>query len=90
MPLRPVLAVVAAGYLAALGYGAAQPAVPAMSEPLATELSHFLECVRAGKRPDTDGWNGARVVAVCEAVEVSLAAKGERVAVSLPSPGHGA
>ena len=38
MPVRMVLAVVAAGYLAALGYGAAQPAVPAMSEPLATWL----------------------------------------------------
>jgi hypothetical protein len=38
VPLRPALAVVAAGYLAALGYGAAQPAVPAMSEPLATWL----------------------------------------------------
>jgi hypothetical protein len=38
VPLRSVLAVVAAGYLAALGYGAAQPAVPAMSEPLATWL----------------------------------------------------
>ncbi len=37
--LRPVLAVVAAGYLAALGYGAAQPAVPAMNEPLATWLA---------------------------------------------------
>ena len=39
VPLRAVLAVVAAGYLAALGYGAAQPAVPAMSEPLATWLA---------------------------------------------------
>jgi hypothetical protein len=39
VPLRPVLAVVAAGYLAALGYGAAQHAVPAMSEPLATWLA---------------------------------------------------
>jgi hypothetical protein len=39
VPLRPVLAVVAAGYLAALGYGAAQPAVPAVSEPLATWLA---------------------------------------------------
>jgi hypothetical protein len=39
VPLRPVLAVVAAGYLAALGYGAAQPAAPAMSEPLATWLT---------------------------------------------------
>jgi hypothetical protein len=38
VPLRPVLAVAAAGYLAALGYGAAQPAVPAMNEPLATWL----------------------------------------------------
>jgi hypothetical protein len=38
VPLRPVLAVVAAGYLAALGYGAAQPAAPATSEPLATWL----------------------------------------------------
>jgi hypothetical protein len=39
VPLRPVLAVVAAGYLAALGYGAAQPAVPAMNESLATWLA---------------------------------------------------
>ena len=47
MPLRPVLAVVAAGYLAALGYGAAQPAATPMNEPLATwlvahRLSHGL------------------------------------------------
>jgi len=39
VPLRPLLAVVAAGYLAALGYGAAQPAVPAMNEPLAAWLA---------------------------------------------------
>jgi hypothetical protein len=38
VPLRVVLAVAAAGYLAALGYGAAQPAVPAMNEPLAAWL----------------------------------------------------
>ena len=34
----PVLAVVAAGYLGALGYGAAQAAVPPANEPLATWL----------------------------------------------------
>jgi len=56
-----------------------------MSEPLATELGHFLECIRAGKRPDTDGWNGVRVVAVLEAVDRSLAARGERVAVEIPT-----
>jgi predicted dehydrogenase len=55
-----------------------------MTEPLGTEVAHFLECVRAGKRPDTDGWNGVRVVAVCEAVDRSLAARGERVPVRIP------
>ncbi len=34
----PVLAVLAAGYLAALGYGAAHPSVPAENEPLASWL----------------------------------------------------
>jgi predicted dehydrogenase len=56
-----------------------------MTEPLATELAHFLECIDAAKRPDTDGWNGVRVVAVCEAVDRSLAAHGERVPVSVPT-----
>ena len=63
-------------------------AVPALdrAEPLAAELSHFLDCVRIGKRPDTDGWNGARVVAVCEAIDRSLAAEGARIAVTMPTP----
>jgi predicted dehydrogenase len=56
------------------------------AEPLAAELSHFLDCVRIGKRPDTDGWNGARVVAVCEAIDRSLSAEGARIAVSMPAP----
>jgi predicted dehydrogenase len=60
-----------------------------MVEPLAAEIGHFLDCVRTGKRPDTDGWNGARVVAVCEAVDRSLAAGGTRVAVNAPAaPGE--
>jgi predicted dehydrogenase len=58
-----------------------------MSEPLATELSHFLECVRTGKRPEADGWNGVRVVAVLEAVDQSLAAAGARIPVSMPGQG---
>jgi hypothetical protein len=37
--LTPVLAVLAAGYLAALGFGAAQPARPGPNEPLATWLT---------------------------------------------------
>jgi predicted dehydrogenase len=56
------------------------------AEPLAAELGHFLDCVRIGKRPETDGWNGARVVAACEAIERSLAAQGARVPVTVPTP----
>jgi predicted dehydrogenase len=54
-------------------------------EPLAVELAHFLECAHTGKRPTTDGWNGVRVVAVCEAVDASLRTGGARVAVALPT-----
>jgi predicted dehydrogenase len=61
----------------------------AMTEPLAAELGHFLECVRTGKRPDTDGWNGVRVVAVCEAIDQSLAARGAATPVTVPAgPGE--
>jgi predicted dehydrogenase len=56
-----------------------------MTEPLAAEIGHFLECVRIGKRPDTDAWNGVRVVAVCEAIDKSLAAEGVRVPVRVPT-----
>jgi hypothetical protein len=47
--LGPVLAVLAASYLAALGYGAAQPPVPPANEPLATWLvAHRLGSGLAG------------------------------------------
>ncbi|HZN20395.1 MAG TPA: Gfo/Idh/MocA family oxidoreductase [Micromonosporaceae bacterium] len=52
-----------------------------MAEPLAEELRHFLECVDTGRRPRSDGWNGAQVVAVLEAVDESLRGKGAQVAV---------
>ncbi|MEE6259037.1 Gfo/Idh/MocA family protein [Plantactinospora sonchi] len=57
--------------------------VPALAtaEPLALELAHFLDCVRTGARPRTDGWNGARVVAVLEAADASIRAGGATVTV---------
>ncbi|MDW5329380.1 Gfo/Idh/MocA family oxidoreductase [Plantactinospora sp. KLBMP9567] len=57
--------------------------VPVLSpaEPLSLELRHFLDCVRTGARPRTDGWNGARVVAVLEAADASLRAGGATVPV---------
>jgi predicted dehydrogenase len=57
-----------------------------MTEPLTAELGHFLHCVDTLERPDTDGWNGVRVVAVCEAVDRSLAAEGARVRVDVAAP----
>jgi predicted dehydrogenase len=61
--------------------GAVQvPILPAV-EPLALELQHFIDCVRNGARPATDGWNGARVVAVLEATDASLRAGGAQVAI---------
>lgn len=56
------------------------PSLP-MTEPLANELRHFIECVDSGGRPATDGWNGVRTVAVLEAVDASLRAGGEKVEV---------
>jgi predicted dehydrogenase len=55
-----------------------------MVEPLATELKHFLDCTLTGERPRTDGWNGARVVAVLEAADKSLKADGAKVNIELP------
>jgi len=41
-------------------------------EPLRLECEHFLECVRTGARPRSDGESGLRVVRVLEALQRSL------------------
>lgn len=55
---------------------------PAISrhEPLRIELEHFLECLRSGTTPRTDGPDGLRVVQVLEALQRSLDSDGETVA----------
>ncbi len=50
-----------------------------MSEPLRNECAHFVECVRTGRAPRTDGENGLRVVRVLEAAQESLAQNGANV-----------
>ncbi len=42
------------------------------SEALKTEVAHFVDCVRNGKRPITDGRSGLRIVRMLEAIEASL------------------
>ncbi len=54
------------------------PKVPPV-EPLRNEARHFLACVREGKRPRSDGWNGVAVVRMLEAAQASLAAGGRPV-----------
>lgn len=47
-----------------------------MSEPLRVEASHFVECVRTGQRPKTDGRSGLAVVRALERAQASLACDG--------------
>ncbi|MHC8504775.1 Gfo/Idh/MocA family protein [Pseudonocardia artemisiae] len=48
------------------------PYIP-FSEPLFTQDSHFVECVRTGQPPNTPGERGADVVRVLAATDVALA-----------------
>ncbi len=41
-------------------------------EPLRIECEHFIECIRSGTRPRSDGADGLRVVRVLEALQRSL------------------
>jgi predicted dehydrogenase len=43
-----------------------------LQEPLRIQDQHFLECIRTGRRPLTDGENGLAVVEVLEAATLSL------------------
>ena len=56
----------------------------AWREPLRLECEHFIDCVRSGGRPLSDGEQGLGVVATLEAAERSLRNGGVRVPVELP------
>ena len=47
-----------------------------MQEPLKLECQHFVECIRTGKTPRSDGHNGLLVVQMLEAAKQSIAKKG--------------
>ena len=55
------------------------PRVP-VTEALQLEVRHFIECVREGKAPRSDGVAGVRVVRVLDAAMRSLRSDGTRVA----------
>ncbi len=53
-----------------------------MTEPLQLECQHFVDCIREGRTPLTDGVNGLRVVRVLAAAQASLEAGGVSVVVN--------
>jgi len=59
-----------------------------MHEPLQEECAHFIQCVRTGARPQTDGENGLRVVAVLGAGQQSLAAGGAKISIEAIMKGY--
>jgi UDP-2-acetamido-3-amino-2,3-dideoxy-glucuronate N-acetyltransferase len=58
-------------------------------EPLRAECRHFLECLRDGTPPRTDGKEGLRVLTVLEAGQRSLERGGEAVPLGGESRGRG-
>jgi predicted dehydrogenase len=58
------------------------PKVP-LGEPLATQCTHFLECIVSGKRPFTGAPEGIAVVRALEAMQRSIHARGREEQVEL-------
>lgn len=52
-----------------------------MSEPLAVECQHFVDCVRSGRTPDTDGRQGLDVVKILCAGQESMSRDGAPVSL---------
>lgn len=50
-------------------------------EALSLECRHFVDCIREGKVPKSDGYSGLRVIRVIEAAEQSLREQGRAVSV---------
>jgi predicted dehydrogenase len=55
------------------------PSIPNV-EPLRVECEHFVECVRSGRQPRSDGASGLRVVRVLEELQRSLDASSRQAA----------
>ncbi len=53
----------------------AQAVVLPASEPLREECSHFLECIRTGQTPRTDGQEGLRVLTVLQRCQEAIEGK---------------
>ncbi|HEY8333396.1 MAG TPA: Gfo/Idh/MocA family oxidoreductase [Tardiphaga sp.] len=70
-----------------IGYRAGDMWAPNIStkEALQTEVEHFIECVRTGAPPVSDGLSGLRVIEVLEAASRSIADHGKPVWLKQPA-----
>lgn len=57
------------------------PAIPT-KEALLTEIEEFFSCIEHGRRPDSDGESGLRVVEMLSAASKSMAMRGQPVDLS--------
>lgn len=55
----------------------------AFPEPLRLQCEHFIDCIRTGARPQSDGRVGAKVVRILEAADRSLGHGGAREPIDL-------
>jgi predicted dehydrogenase len=62
-----------------IGYRAGDMMSPQLevSEALGVEARHFLDCIRTGERPITDGESGLRVIRILEAAQESMKRRGQ-------------
>jgi predicted dehydrogenase len=69
-----------------IGYRAGDMWAPHIStkEALQTEIEHFIDCVRTGAPPVSDGMSGLRVIEVLEAASRSIAEQGKPVQLKQP------
>ena len=51
------------------------------TEPLRAECAHFVDCIRSGKTPISDGMDGYRVVQMLEAAQESMDNEGKPVEI---------
>jgi predicted dehydrogenase len=66
--------------------GSWSPRVPNV-EPLRVECEHFIDCIRSGQRPRSDGDSGLRVVGVLEQLQRSLEASRDAATAARPRAG---
>jgi len=57
-------------------------------EPLRSECQHFLDCIRDGKQPTTNGRQGMELVKILEASSLSLAERGSPVRLAQGGAWH--